>query len=62
LTIGTAIVIGLSLSIILVWYPAKDLANVVTPSAKMYFTDGFYRFLWAIAPLVLFGDCEKRID
>ena len=62
LTIGTAIVIGLSLSIILVWYPAKDLANVVTPSVKMYFTDGFYRFLWAIAPLIYLAIVRKRID
>jgi hypothetical protein len=62
LTIGTAIVIGLSLSIILVWYPAKDLANLVTPSVKMYFTDGLYRFLWAIAPLVYLGIVRKRID
>ena len=62
LTIGTAIVIGLSLSIILVWYPAKDLANVVTPSVKMYFTDSLYRFLWAIAPLVYLGIVRKRID
>jgi hypothetical protein len=62
LTIGTAIVIGLSLSIILVWYPAKDLENVVTPSVKMYFTDDLYRFLWAIAPLVYLGVVRKRID
>jgi len=62
MTIGTAIVIGLSLSIILLWYPAKDLANIVTPGAKVYFMDDFYKLLWAIAPLVYLGIVRKRID
>jgi hypothetical protein len=62
LTLGTAIVIGLSLSIILSWYSAKELASVVTPSVHAYFTGDFYKFLWAIAPLVYLGVVRKRID
>jgi hypothetical protein len=62
LTIGTAIVIGLSLSFVLSWHAAKDLENIVTPSVKMYFTNSLYRFLWAIAPLVYLGIVRKRID
>ena len=62
LTIGTAIVIGLSLSIILGWYPTKELAQVITPGAKSYFTGDLYKFLWGIAPLVYLGIVRKRID
>jgi hypothetical protein len=62
MTVGTAIVVGLSLSIILTWYPAKDLTSLITPSARSYFTDDLYKFLWAIAPLVYLGIVRKRID
>lgn len=62
LAIGTAIVIGLSLSIILDWYSSKELATVITPSVKLYFTGDFYRFAWGIAPLVYLGIVRKRID
>jgi len=62
LAIGTAVVIGLSLSIILGWYSTKDLADVITPGIKSYFTGDLYKFLWAIAPLVYLGVVRKRID
>jgi len=62
LAIGTAIVIGLSLSIILGWHSTKELADVITPSVRSYFTGDLYKFLWAIAPLVYLGIVRKRID
>jgi hypothetical protein len=62
MTIGTAIVVGLSLSIILTWYPAKDLAGLVSSNVRQYFTADLYRFLWGIAPLVYLGIVRKRID
>lgn len=62
MTIGTAIVVGLSLSIVLAWYPAKDVSNVVTPNVRQYFTADLYKFLWGIAPLVYLGIVRKRID
>jgi hypothetical protein len=62
LAVGTAIVIGLSLSIILGWYSTKELANVITPSIKSYFTGDLYKFLWGVAPLVYLGIVRKRID
>ena len=62
LTIGTAVVIGLSLSIILSWYTPKELANIITPGTRKFFTGDFYQFLWGIAPLVYLGIVRKRID
>jgi hypothetical protein len=62
LAIGTAIVIGLSLCIILNWYTPKELADIITPGTRKFFTDDIYRFLWAVAPLVYFGIVRKRID
>lgn len=62
LAIGTAIVVGLSLSIILGWYSTKELADVITPGVKSYFTGDLYKFLWGIAPLVYLGVVRKRID
>jgi hypothetical protein len=62
LAIGTAIVIGLSLSIILSWYSPKELANIVTPNVRTYFAGDAWKFLWAIAPLVYLGVVRKRID
>jgi hypothetical protein len=62
LVLGTAIVIGLSLSIILSWYTPKELAGIITPTTKKYFTDDIFRFFWAIAPLVYLGAVRKRID
>jgi len=62
LAIGTAIVVGLSLSIILGWYSTKELADVITPGIKSYFTGDLYKFLWGIAPLVYLGVVRKRID
>jgi hypothetical protein len=62
LVLGTAIVIGLSLSIILNWYTPKELADIITPGTRKFFTDDFYKFLWAIAPLVYLGVVRKRID
>jgi len=59
---GTAIVIGLSLSIILSWYTPKELADIITPGIRKFFTDDFYKFLWGIAPLVYLGIVRKRID
>src|SRR3989339_1040226 len=48
LAIGTAIVVGLSLSIILGWYSTKEMADVITPGVKSYFTGDLYKFLWGI--------------
>lgn len=62
LMIGTAVVIGLSLSIILSWYSPKELADIVTPNVRTYFSGDFYKFLWAIAPLVYLGVVRRRID
>lgn len=62
LAIGTAVVIGLSLSIILNWYSTKELADVITPSVRAWFTGDFYRFAWGIAPLVYLTIVRKRID
>src|SRR4030042_1786030 len=62
LVVGTAVVIGLSLSIILSWYTPKELADIITPGTRKFFTADFYRFLWAIAPLVYLGVVRKRID
>lgn len=62
LTIGTAVVIGLSLSIILGWYSPKQLADIVTPNVRTYFVSDFWRFLWVVAPLVYLGVVRKRID
>ena len=62
LAVGTAVVIGLSLSIILNWYSTKELADVITPSVKAWFTGDFYKFAWGIAPLVYLGIVRKRID
>lgn len=62
LVIGTAIVIGLSLSIIFSWYTPKELADIITPGTRKFFTGDFYQFLWAIAPLVYLGVVRKRID
>ena len=62
LTLGAAIVVGLSLSIVINWYPAKDLANIVTPNIRAYFSGDLFRFLWGIAPLVYLGIVRKRID
>jgi len=62
LVIGTAIVIGLSLSIILNWYTPKELSDVITPNTRKFFTGGLYQFLWAIAPLAYLGIVRKRID
>jgi hypothetical protein len=62
LVIGTAIVIGLSISIIIAWYPAKDLTSIITPNVRLYFTGDLFRFLWGIAPLVYLGIVRKRID
>jgi len=62
LVLGTAIVIGLSLSVVLSWYTPKELADVITPGTRKFFTDDIFRFLWAIAPLVYLGVVRKRID
>jgi len=62
LAIGTAVVVGLSLSVILSWYTPKELAGIITPNTRKFFTDSFYQFLWAIAPLVYLGVVRKRID
>ena len=62
LTIGTAVVIGLSLSIILSWYTPKEIADIITPGTRKFFTDDFWKFLWGIAPLVYLGIARKRID
>jgi hypothetical protein len=62
LVLGTAIVIGLSLCIILNWYTPKELADIITPGTRKFFTDDIFRFLWAIAPLVYLGVVRKRID
>jgi hypothetical protein len=62
MTIGTAVVIGFSLSIILGWYTPKELADVITPGTRKFFTDDLWRFFWAIAPLVYLGVVRKRID
>lgn len=62
LTLGTAIVIGLSLSIILNWYTPKELTDIITPGTRKFFTDDFWRFLWGIAPLAYLGIVRKRID
>jgi len=62
LVAGTAIVIGLSLSIILSWYTPKELADIITPGTRKFFTDGIFRFLWAIAPLAYLVVVRKRID
>ncbi|HLM83930.1 MAG TPA: hypothetical protein VK254_01815 [Candidatus Bathyarchaeia archaeon] len=62
LIIGTAIVIGLSLTIIIGWYSAKDLAGIVTPNVRYYFSGDLFRLLWGIAPLVYLGIVRKRID
>lgn len=62
LTIGTAVAIGLSLSVILNWYSPKELENIITPGVRTYFTGDFWRFVWSIAPLVYLGVVRKRID
>ncbi|OGI26050.1 MAG: hypothetical protein A3J76_05600 [Candidatus Moranbacteria bacterium RBG_13_45_13] len=62
LVVGTAIVIGLSLSVILSWYTPKELSDVITPGTRKFFTGDFYQFLWTIAPLVYLGVVRKRID
>jgi len=62
LVLGTAIVIGLSLSIILNWYTPKELADIITPGTRKFFTDDIWRFGWGIAPLVYLGAVRKRID
>jgi hypothetical protein len=62
MTIGTAIVIGFSLSIIIGWYPAKDLASLITPNMRAYFSEDLYKFLWAVAPLVYLGIVKRRMD
>jgi len=62
LVVGTGIVIGLSLSIILNWYTPKELADVITPGTRKFFTGDFWQFIWAIAPLVYLGVVRKRID
>ena len=62
LVIGTAIVIGLSLSVVLSWYTPKELVDIITPGTRKFFTDDFWRFLWVIAPLVYLGIVRKRID
>ena len=62
LVLGTAIVLGFSLSIILTWYTPKEIADIITPTTRKYFTDDIFRFLWAIAPLVYLSAVRKRID
>lgn len=62
LVLGTAIVIGLSLCVILNWYTPKELVDIITPSTRKFFTDDIFRFLWAIAPLIYLGVVRKRID
>ncbi|PIU78332.1 MAG: hypothetical protein COZ28_02915 [Candidatus Moranbacteria bacterium CG_4_10_14_3_um_filter_44_15] len=62
LVVGTAIVVGLSLSIIFNWYSAKETADFVTPNIRKFFTGDLYQFLWGIAPLVYLGIVRKRID
>ncbi len=62
LTIGTAIVVGLSLSVILSWYTPKELSDIITPNTRKFFTADFYRFLWGIAPLIYLGVVRKRVD
>jgi site-specific recombinase len=62
LALGTAIVIGLSLSIILNWYTPKELADIITPGTRKFFTDDIWRFGWGIAPLVYLAAVRKRID
>jgi hypothetical protein len=61
MALGCAIVIGLALSIILSWYPAKNLIGVITPNAASYFSSDLARFLWAIAPLMYLGIIKKRL-
>ena len=60
--VGTAIVIGLSLSVILNWYTPKEIADIITPGIRKFFTGEFYRFVWGIAPLIYLGVVRKRID
>jgi hypothetical protein len=62
LVIGSAIVVGLSLSIIFNWFPAKDLGEFSTPATREFFTGDFYKFLWSIAPLVYLAVIRKKID
>lgn len=61
MVIGAAIVIGLSLSIILGWYGAKDFENFISPNVRLYFTADLYKFLWAIAPLAYLIVVRKRM-
>jgi len=61
LFLGTVIVTGLSLSVVLSWQTSKELTDLITPSARKFFTDDFWRFVWSIAPLVYLG-VVKRID
>lgn len=62
LATGTAVVVGLSLSVVLSWYTPKELSDIITPNTRRFFTESFYQFLWVIAPLVYLGVVRKRID
>jgi hypothetical protein len=62
LVVGTAVVVGLSLSIVFSWYSVKETADFVTPNIRKFFTGDLYKFLWGIAPLVYLGVVRKRID
>jgi hypothetical protein len=62
LVIGAAIVIGLSLSIILSWYPAKEFVALVSSNTRIYFTGDIYKFVWGIAPLAYLVVVRKRLD
>ncbi|MDD3487162.1 MAG: hypothetical protein PHF35_02165 [Candidatus Moranbacteria bacterium] len=61
-TVGTAIVIGFSLSIILGWYSAKETASLILPDVREYFVSGIYKFLWVAAPVAYLGVVRRRID
>lgn len=61
-TIGAAVILGLFLSVVFSWLPAKELTQFATPTTKKFFTEDLYRFFWALAPLVYLGVVRKRID
>ena len=60
MTIGTAIVIGLSLSIILGWYPAKDLVKHHHAECADILSRRFVQISLGDCSACVFGNCEKK--
>jgi hypothetical protein len=53
-------IVGLSLSLVLTWIPAKEISEFFTPFSQQLFISELARFIWALFPFLLLVAIKKR--